>query len=143
MRVRKLLVTTLLTTSAAVPAASAAPDLVPAAPSGREANLVETDFLERLGAVAPDGRRRARREAPPRVTVPPELEAIAECESGGNPRAIGGGGEYRGKYQFSYGTWAAVGGTGDPAQAAEAEQDRRAVILYSRSGAGQWPACGG
>lgn len=73
----------------------------------------------------------------------PQLEAIAACESGGNPRAIGGGGAYRGKYQFSPTTWQAVGGSGDPAAAPEAEQDRRAAILYVQSGASQWPVCGG
>jgi len=71
-----------------------------------------------------------------------QLEAIAECESGGDPTAIGGGGLYRGKYQFSVGAWRSVGGTGDPAAAPEAEQDRRAAILLARSGPGQWPACG-
>jgi hypothetical protein len=70
------------------------------------------------------------------------LEAIAQCESGGNPSAIGGGGQYRGKYQFSYSTWAAVGGSGDPAAASEAEQDARAAQLYATAGAGQWPVCG-
>jgi len=70
------------------------------------------------------------------------LVAIAACESGGNPRAIGGGGAYRGKYQFSRGTWASVGGKGDPAAAPEAEQDRRATMLYSRAGASPWPVCG-
>ncbi len=70
------------------------------------------------------------------------LQRIAACESGGNPRAIGGGGAYRGKYQFSYGTWASVGGNGDPARASEAEQDRRAAMLLTRSGAGHWPVCG-
>jgi hypothetical protein len=70
------------------------------------------------------------------------LQSIAACESGGNPRAIGGGGAYRGKYQFSYGTWASVGGKGDPARASEAEQDRRAAMLLTRSGAGHWPVCG-
>jgi hypothetical protein len=74
--------------------------------------------------------------------VPPHLQAIAQCESGGDPRAIGGGGAYRGKYQFSYATWAGVGGSGDPAAAPEAEQDRRAAMLYDRSGPGQWPVCG-
>ena len=49
---------------------------------------------------------------------------------------------YRGKYQFDHATWAAVGGTGDPAAAPEAEQDRRAAILYAQAGAGQWPVCG-
>jgi transglycosylase-like protein len=70
------------------------------------------------------------------------LAAIAACESGGNPRAIGGGGAYRGKYQFSYGTWASVGGKGDPAAASEGEQDKRAAILMSQAGTSPWPVCG-
>jgi hypothetical protein len=70
------------------------------------------------------------------------LAAIAQCESGGDPQAIGGGGAYRGLYQFSYATWAAVGGSGDPAQASVAEQTRRAQILYDRAGPSQWPVCG-
>jgi hypothetical protein len=70
------------------------------------------------------------------------LERIAACESHGNPRAIGGGGAYRGKYQFDYGTWASVGGKGDPAAAPEAEQDRRAAILLKRTGGSAWPICG-
>ena len=70
------------------------------------------------------------------------LKQIAACESHGNPRAIGGGGAYRGKYQFSFGTWASVGGKGDPARASEAEQDRRAAMLLKRSGRGHWPVCG-
>lgn len=78
----------------------------------------------------------------PDVAIPAHLKAIAACESGGNPRAIGGGGMYRGAYQFSYATWAAVGGTGDPAAASMEEQTRRAAILYARSGPGQWPVCG-
>jgi hypothetical protein len=73
----------------------------------------------------------------------PQLEAIAACESGGDPTAIGGGGLYRGKYQFTYETWATVGGTGDPAAAPEAEQDARAAALLARDGAGHWPVCGG
>ncbi|MDP9277593.1 MAG: transglycosylase family protein [Actinomycetota bacterium] len=70
------------------------------------------------------------------------LNAIAACESGGNPHAISSGGSYRGKYQFDYGTWASVGGHGDPAKASEAEQDYRAALLYSRSGSSPWPICG-
>ncbi|HEX8066206.1 MAG TPA: transglycosylase family protein [Thermoleophilaceae bacterium] len=72
----------------------------------------------------------------------PALQAIAACESGGDPHAVGGGGAYRGKYQFDYGTWASVGGSGDPAAASEAEQDRRAAALYARSGSAPWPVCG-
>jgi Transglycosylase-like domain len=83
-----------------------------------------------------------RRAAEAAASVPPHLQAIAQCESGGDPTAIGGGGQFRGKYQFTYDTWAAVGGSGDPAQAPEAEQDRRAAVLYEQSGPGQWPVCG-
>ncbi len=78
----------------------------------------------------------------PKVAIPSALASIAACESGGNPRAIGGGGTYRGKYQFDRGTWAGVGGSGDPAAASETEQDRRAAMLYARAGATPWPVCG-
>ena len=70
------------------------------------------------------------------------LEQIAQCESGGNPRAVSPDGRYRGKYQFAPETWQAVGGSGDPAAASEAEQDRRAAILYAQQGASPWPSCG-
>jgi Transglycosylase-like domain len=70
------------------------------------------------------------------------LEAIASCESGGNPEAISSDGSYRGKYQFSFETWAAVGGSGDPAAAPEQEQDYRAALLYTQSGSSPWPICG-
>ena len=88
--------------------------------------------------------RRKRRAARAAANAGPTgaLAAIAQCESGGNPRAIGGGGAYRGLYQFSYATWAAVGGTGDPAAASVAEQTRRAQILYDTAGPSQWPVCG-
>jgi hypothetical protein len=109
--------------------------------------------LKRLRAEARRRKARARRRAAKRhaaaastgstgSTASPALQAIAACESGGNPRAIGGGGAYRGKYQFSPATWASVGGSGDPAAASEAEQDRRAAMLYARGGASSWPVCG-
>lgn len=75
------------------------------------------------------------------VEVPRILRLIAECESGGNPTAISPGGDYRGKYQFSRGTWRGLGGRGDPAKASEAEQDRLALKLYRRSGNAPWPNC--
>lgn len=74
--------------------------------------------------------------------VPPLLDRIAQCESGGNPRAISSDGTYRGKYQFDRQTWHAMGGHGDPARAAESEQDRRALALYHERGTSPWPACG-
>ena len=75
------------------------------------------------------------------VRVPRILRLIAECESGGNPRAVSANGLYRGKYQFSVATWRAIGGTGDPADAPEWKQDRMALRLYRRSGTAPWPNC--
>jgi hypothetical protein len=84
-------------------------------------------------------RRREARE--PVFTASPTLQAIAACESGGNPATDTGNGFY-GKYQFTLETWAAVGGTGNPAHASEAEQDMRATMLYEQAGASPWPVCG-
>lgn len=70
------------------------------------------------------------------------LEAIAECESGGDPEIVSSNGLYHGKYQFHPDTWESVGGKGLPSDAPEAEQDYRAALLYERSGPGQWPVCG-
>jgi hypothetical protein len=70
------------------------------------------------------------------------LEAIASCESGGDPTIVSSDGSYRGKYQFDFGTWESVGGSGDPAAAPEAEQDYRAALLYAQSGSSPWPVCG-
>lgn len=70
------------------------------------------------------------------------LDAIGKCESGGNPRIVSSGGDYRGKYQFSKATWGTVGGEGDPAEATETEQDHRAAILLRRQGTKPWPTCG-
>jgi hypothetical protein len=81
--------------------------------------------------------RRATRDA----TASPTLEAIAACESGGNPSTDTGNGFY-GKYQFDLQTWQSVGGTGNPAAASEAEQNRRAAMLYASAGASPWPVCG-
>jgi hypothetical protein len=70
------------------------------------------------------------------------LEAIANCESRGDPRAVSASGTYRGKYQFDLTTWNAVGGRGDPAAAPEPIQDRMAARLYRMRGAAPWPVCG-
>lgn len=70
------------------------------------------------------------------------LARIAACESGGDPTAVSPDGRYRGKYQFTRATWRRIGGTGDPAQASEAEQDRLAAKLLAKHGTSPWPACG-
>ena len=93
-------------------------------------------------SAAADQAKRHKRKARHRFTAPPALARIAECESHSNPRSIGGGGMYRGAYQFSESTWASVGGRGDPVHASMEEQTRRAAMLYARSGPSQWPVCG-
>ena len=95
--------------------------------------------LDRMSA--DELRERMRELHDSRFTASPTLQAIAACESGGNPATDTGNGFY-GKYQFDLATWQAVGGTGNPAQASEAEQDRRATMLYARAGASPWPVCG-
>jgi hypothetical protein len=87
-------------------------------------------------------RRRERFANLPAGVSQATLDAIGACESGGDPTAVSADGSYRGKYQFDYGTWAAVGGSGDPAAAPEAEQDYRAALLYAQSGSSPWPVCG-
>lgn len=143
---RKLLLTTVPAVLIAIPAVAAAdPGLgnqLVAAPLASDP--FEGPAAKRAArAAAEQARRDAKPKEPKPVAVSPALQAIASCESGGDPTAIGGGGLYRGKYQFSVETWQAVGGTGDPAAAPEAEQDRRATILYAQAGPGQWPVCAG
>jgi soluble lytic murein transglycosylase-like protein len=95
-------------------------------------------------------RRAERREAATQTATPAveslgvsqsTLDAIAACESGGDPTAVNPAGYY-GKYQFDLGTWTSVGGAGNPADASEPEQDYRAALLYSRAGSSPWPVCG-
>lgn len=70
------------------------------------------------------------------------LQRIAQCESGGDPTSVSSSGRFRGKYQFSRATWRAMGGSGDPAKAPEAEQDQRAAALLAQAGTSPWPVCG-
>jgi hypothetical protein len=111
--------------------------------AARLARHARQDAARKKARKRAKARAQARKRAAASASVAsPQLQAIAACESGGNPQAIGGGGAYRGKYQFDYGTWASVGGSGDPAAAPEAEQDRRAQMLLDRSGTSPWPVCG-
>jgi hypothetical protein len=67
---------------------------------------------------------------------------VSLCESHWNPRAIGGpGGIFRGKYQFTFSSWRAVGGYGDPKDAPAEEQEWRANRLRKLQGWGAWPRC--
>ncbi len=68
------------------------------------------------------------------------LHGVALCESGdtnatSNPT-------YRGYLQFSFSTWASVGGSGDPVAASRDEQYYRGQLLLNSAGSGSWPVCG-
>jgi len=109
----------------------------------RKLETLSTDVGKAKRQAKRQAKREAKFESPGAVGVSTgTLESIAACESGGDPTAVSSSGSYRGKYQFDYGTWAAVGGSGDPAAAPEAEQDYRAALLYSQSGSSPWPVCG-
>jgi len=111
---------------------------------GRKADMRKLTRAAKRGVERRAEKRAEKREAAQAeaVAVPPHLEAIAQCESGGDPTAVSSNGMYHGKYQFSVATWQAMGGSGLPSQAPEPEQDMRAVMLYEQSGPGQWPVCG-
>lgn len=68
----------------------------------------------------------------------------AECESGGDPKAIGGGGAYRGAFQFLKSTWRASPKSpgGDPIDYDYKTQAVVAVMLKRQAGSSPWPVCG-
>jgi hypothetical protein len=68
----------------------------------------------------------------------------SECESGGDPNAIGGGGAYRGAFQFMRSTWRHSPKTpgGDPIDYNWKTQAVVAVALKKRDGRRHWPVCG-
>lgn len=123
-------------------AAAAVVDSEPAFEGPTALKRPSADFQRSIAQFRKEEVRRLR-TAPYVLGVPRSaLESIASCESGGNPRSVSSDGTYRGKYQFSYSTWASVGGEGDPARAGELEQDQRAAMLLKRSGSSPWPVCG-
>ena len=70
--------------------------------------------------------------------------STAKCESGGDPKAIGGGGKYRGAFQFLKSTWrrSPKSPGGDPIAYRYSTQAVVAVALKNRDGASHWPNCG-
>jgi hypothetical protein len=117
------------------------------APKHNTADSIARDSL--LEAKLASLKKDVRKETAPEYGTPESvgvsqstLDSIASCESGGDPTAVDSSGTYRGKYQFDLGTWASVGGSGDPAAAPEAEQDYRAALLMSQAGSSPWPVCG-
>ena len=70
--------------------------------------------------------------------------STSECESGGDPNAIGGGGIYRGAFQFTRSTWKTSPKSpgGDPIAYPYRTQAVVAIALTNKDGAGPWPNCG-
>ncbi len=69
-----------------------------------------------------------------------QVEAVRQCESGGNYATNTGNGYY-GAYQFDAGTWRSVGGAQYApyaSQAPKVAQDHMAWTLWSRAGWGPW-----
>jgi len=68
----------------------------------------------------------------------------SDCESGSDPNAIGGGGVYRGAFQFMRSTWKAAPKSpgGDPIAYTYRTQAVVAVLLKRADGADHWPVCG-
>ena len=69
-----------------------------------------------------------------------QLAHLRQCESGGN-YSINTGNGYYGAYQFSPSTWAGLGYSGMPHEAAPAVQDEAARKLIARAGLSAWPTC--
>ena len=76
----------------------------------------------------------------PAGSVSANLDAIARCESGGNPDAYNPAGYY-GAFQFALATWHGLGMSGDPRDYTYAQQKYVALALYNRSGYAPWPHC--
>lgn len=76
----------------------------------------------------------------------PSLDAIKQCESGGNYQAVNASSGASGAYQFLTSTWQSMGATtagyANAADAPAAVQDRAAAELMARSGASQWECSG-
>lgn len=68
----------------------------------------------------------------------------SRCESGRDPKAIGGGGRYRGAFQFMRSTWRAAPKSpgGDPIAYNYKTQAVVAVALKRQDGRHHWPHCG-
>jgi len=113
-------------------------------------------FLERAaaasGGVGPESAEQGARESAKyarlwdTVSVRERRWAkrTSECESGGDPKAIGAGGLYRGAFQFMRSTWKSSPKSpgGDPIDYSYRTQAVVAVMLKRRDGAGHWPVCG-
>jgi uncharacterized protein YabE (DUF348 family) len=105
--------------------------------------LVDTEVVSSTTLVKPQPRVVVTGSRPyPADDTGLNWDALADCESGGNPAAVSSGGTYHGLYQFNVEMWQRMGGIGLPSEATPREQTYRAIRLYKAAGADQWPVCG-
>jgi transglycosylase-like protein len=99
-------------------------------PDGDESDRLQAKYTRLWDKVSRRNRRWAR--------------STAKCESGRDPNAIGGGGKYRGAFQFMKSTWrnAPKSPGGDPIDYPYKTQAVVAVALKRRDGTHHWPNCG-
>jgi hypothetical protein len=69
---------------------------------------------------------------------------VSYCESGNDPRAVGGGGTYRGAFMFTLDAWKIPHKSpgGDPVRYPWKTQAVVAVLLKHQMGTKPWPVCG-
>lgn len=84
-------------------------------------------------------------QAAPVATGNGVWDALAQCESGGNPTITDPSGTYSGLYQFDQQTWQAYGGGQYASTAGQASPEQQLEIAQklqaSRGSWGSWPAC--
>lgn len=132
--------TTALTTTTAAPELITTTEAEAPIPTTVPAPVEFSEVVESSTTIyTPPVTRRSPQTTTPRSTSS-ELASIRECESGGDYTTDTGNSFY-GAYQFTWGTWASVGGTGNPAEASPAEQDMRAQMLIDAGYRSAWPNC--
>lgn len=131
---------TTTTTAPPPPPTTEAPPAPEAGPAPAPVDTPEPVAVTVAPAPAPTPPPAPAPTPPPAGSVSANLDAIAQCESGGNPDAYNPAGYY-GAFQFALATWWGLGFTGDPRDYTYAEQKYGAIALYNRSGYSPWPAC--
>lgn len=76
-----------------------------------------------------------------RAPVGDVWRALGNCESGNNPRSVGGGGRYFGAFQMTPGSWGRFGNGGAILEQSWGEQQAAAARQQAAEGWGPWPHC--
>jgi hypothetical protein len=128
--------------AAAEAEAAAAAEAQAQAQAQAQDNALAAEQPEREQAAVPTEAPAVAGPAPTPVQGDP-FDALAQCESGGNPGAVNAAGPYYGAFQFSQGTWDSVAPDmpGRPTQYSYAQQKTAAQRLQAARGWSPWPHC--